>query len=43
MNLITLGEAEREFAQSVTYYESKEHGLGSRFRSCVISSNIAAR
>ncbi|HKP01858.1 MAG TPA: hypothetical protein VJU77_00725 [Chthoniobacterales bacterium] len=32
MNLITLGEAEREFAESVAYYESQEPGLGSRFR-----------
>jgi plasmid stabilization system protein ParE len=32
MNIITLGEAEREFAESVAYYESKEIGLGWRFR-----------
>ena len=32
MKLVTLGEAEREFAESVAYYESKERGLGSRFR-----------
>ena len=33
MTLIILGEAEEEFAQSVAYYESKEIGLGARFRS----------
>jgi hypothetical protein len=32
MTLITLGEAEQEFAESVAYYESRESGLGSRFR-----------
>lgn len=30
MNLITLGEAKREFAESVRYYEAKEAGLGVR-------------
>jgi plasmid stabilization system protein ParE len=32
MTLIVLGEAEEEFVQSVAYYESKETGLGARFR-----------
>lgn len=32
MTLITLHEAEIEFSESVTYYESKEAGLGIRFR-----------
>lgn len=32
MTLITLGEAEQEFAESVAYYESQETGLGTRFR-----------
>ena len=32
MTLITLLEAEIEFSESVTYYESKESGLGIRFR-----------
>ena len=32
MTLITLDTAEQEFAESVAYYESKERGLGSRFR-----------
>jgi toxin ParE1/3/4 len=32
MTLITLDTAEQEFAESVHYYESKERGLGSRFR-----------
>ncbi len=32
MTLITLEEAELEFAESVAYYESRESGLGSRFR-----------
>jgi plasmid stabilization system protein ParE len=32
MTLIILGEAEEEFAHSVAYYESKETGLGTRFR-----------
>ena len=38
MTLITLGEAEREFAESVVYYESKERGLGTRFRDEVRAS-----
>ena len=29
---VTLEEAEREFAASVAYYESREPGLGLRFR-----------
>jgi hypothetical protein len=28
MTVVILGEAEREFAESVAYYESKEAGLG---------------
>jgi hypothetical protein len=32
MTVVILGEAEREFAESVGYYESKEAGLGWRFR-----------
>jgi hypothetical protein len=32
MKQITLEEAEREFAASVAYYESRERGLGLRFR-----------
>ena len=32
MTVITLGEAEQEFAESVDYYESNEAGLGARFR-----------
>jgi hypothetical protein len=32
MTLIVLGEAGEEFAKSVQYYESKEVGLGARFR-----------
>ena len=32
MTLITLEEAEQEFVQSVEYYESREGGLGLRFR-----------
>ena len=38
MKLIILGEAEREFAQSVAYYESKERGLGTRFRNEVVAA-----
>lgn len=36
MTIITLGEAEREFAESVRYYETKELGLGVRFRDQVV-------
>jgi plasmid stabilization system protein ParE len=32
MTLIILGEAEQDFAESIAYYESKEPGLGWRFR-----------
>jgi len=32
MTLIILGQAEQEFAESIAYYESKEPGLGWRFR-----------
>jgi hypothetical protein len=35
MTLIVLGEAEQEFAESIAYYESKEPGLGWRFRNDV--------
>jgi len=28
MTVVILGEAEREFAESVAYYEAKEVGLG---------------
>lgn len=38
MNLITLGEAEREFIESVKYYEAQEPGLGSRFRDEVVAA-----
>lgn len=38
MMLITLGEAEEEFAESVFYYESKEVGLGLRFRDEVVEA-----
>jgi plasmid stabilization system protein ParE len=37
MQLITLEEADREFLESVTYYESKEAGLGIRFRNEVVA------
>jgi len=37
MKIIALGEAEREFIQSVRYYETKEPGLGARFRDEVIA------
>lgn len=32
MTVITLAEAEREFVESIAYYEAKEAGLGMRFR-----------
>lgn len=32
MTLITLEEAEQEFVESIAYYESRERGLGLRFR-----------
>ena len=32
MTLITLEEAEQEFVESIAYYESREPGLGLRFR-----------
>jgi hypothetical protein len=32
MNLILLEDAEIEFVESVLYYESKEEGLGVRFK-----------
>ena len=38
MTLITLGDAEKEFAESVLYYESKEIGLGLRFRDEVVEA-----
>ena len=37
MRLVVLAEAEREFAESVAYYESKEAGLGWRFRTEVVA------
>ena len=39
MTLIILGEAEQEFAESVAYYESKESGLGWRFRNDVAEAS----
>lgn len=38
MTVVILGEAEREFAESVAYYESKEAGLGWRFRTEVVEA-----
>ncbi len=38
MRLIVLGEAGEEFAESVQYYESKEVGLGARFRDEVVEA-----
>jgi hypothetical protein len=38
MTLIVLGEAGEEFAESVQYYESKEVGLGARFRDEVVEA-----
>jgi plasmid stabilization system protein ParE len=38
MRLVILGEAEREFAESVAYYETKEAGLGWRFRAEVVEA-----
>jgi plasmid stabilization system protein ParE len=38
MRLVILGEAEREFAESIAYYESKEAGLGWRFRTEVVDA-----
>ncbi|HEY2802203.1 MAG TPA: type II toxin-antitoxin system RelE/ParE family toxin [Chthoniobacterales bacterium] len=32
MTVVVVGEAEREFVESVAYYEAKEAGLGWRFR-----------
>lgn len=37
MTLITLDEAEQEFVESVLYYESREPGLGLRFRNEVVA------
>jgi plasmid stabilization system protein ParE len=37
MRLIILGDAERDFAESVAYYEAKEPGLGRRFRNEVVA------
>ncbi len=37
MTLLVLEQAEREFSKSVGYYESKEIGLGVRFRNEVAS------
>jgi plasmid stabilization system protein ParE len=38
MTLIILGEAEQEFTESIAYYESKEPGLGWRFRNEVVDT-----
>ena len=38
MTVVVLGEAEREFAESVVYYESKGAGLGWRFRTEVVEA-----
>jgi len=38
MRLITLDEAEQEFVESVAYYESREPGLGSRFRDEIVAN-----
>jgi len=38
MTVVILGEAEREFAESIAYYESKEAGLGRRFRTEVVEA-----
>ncbi len=38
MTLIILGEAEQDFAESIAYYESKEPGLGWRFRNEVVDT-----
>ena len=38
MTVIILAEAEREFTESVAYYESKETGLGWRFRKEVVEA-----
>jgi toxin ParE1/3/4 len=38
MTAVILGEAERELAESVAYYESKETGLGWRFRTEVVEA-----
>jgi len=38
MRVMTLGEAEREIVESVRYYESKELGLGMRFRDEVVAA-----
>ncbi len=38
MTVVIVGEAEREFAESVAYYEAKEAGLGWRFRTEVVEA-----
>ena len=38
MRVVILGEAEREFAESVAYYEAKQAGLGWRFRMEVVGA-----
>ena len=38
MMLSTLDEAEQEFVESVAYYESREPGLGLRFRDEVVAA-----
>jgi len=43
MTVVILGEAEREFAESVAYYESKEAGLGWRFRTEVSTRSAGSK
>jgi hypothetical protein len=38
MTLVVLEQAEREFIKSAGYYESKEAGLGMRFRDEVVAT-----
>ena len=38
MTVVVLDEAEREFAESVAYYKTKEAGLGWRFRTEVVEA-----
>ena len=38
MRLVILAEAAREFSESIGYYESKESGLGWRFRTEVVEA-----
>jgi len=41
--LIILDEAEREFSESIAYYEAKEAGLGRRFRNEVVAAGGGGR